>query len=276
MPNAIRFHKSGGPEVLVSEPVPIGKPGPGEARVRHTAVGVNFVDIYIRTGLYPAALPSGLGTEAAGVVEDVGPGVGHVKAGDRVAYAGGPLGAYSEVRVMPADRLVALPQGISDQQAAAMMLKGLGSTVLTVLPKQLPMRPDWRVVPSPKRHTREARCHAFSWPRSTVTARYRIVIYVSMIMLDDIADFDGFLVAYEYRKQNRTGDWVDGRRGSARSASTGRSRRARPNPWARSHAKRAIAQGNSSRPPRLGSLLTRRFFLARRGASPRPHRPPGM
>jgi len=125
MPNAIRFHKSGGPEVLVSEPVPTGKPGPGEARVRHTAVGVNFVDIYIRTGLYPAALPSGLGTEAAGVVEDVGPGVDHIKAGDRVAYAGGPLGAYSEVRVMPADRLVALPQGISDQQAAAMMLKGL-------------------------------------------------------------------------------------------------------------------------------------------------------
>src|SRR6516164_7472544 len=108
MPNAIRFHKSGGPEVLVWEPVPIGKPGAGEARVRHTAVGVNFVDIYIRTGLYPAALPSGLGTEAAGVVE-----------------AGGPLGAYSAVRVMPADRLVALPQGISDEQAAAMMLKGL-------------------------------------------------------------------------------------------------------------------------------------------------------
>jgi NADPH2:quinone reductase len=125
MPNAIRFHKSGGPEVLVWEPVPIGKPGPGEARVRHTAVGVNFVDIYIRTGLYPAALPSGLGTEAAGVVEEVGPGVDHIKAGDRVAYAGGPLGAYSEVRVMPADRLVVLPEGISDQQAAAMMLKGL-------------------------------------------------------------------------------------------------------------------------------------------------------
>src|SRR5262249_655262 len=125
MPNAIRFHKSGGPEVLVSEPIPIANPGPGQARVRHTAVGVNFVDIYIRTGLYPAALPSGLGTEAAGVVEDVGPGVDHIKAGDRVAYAGGPLGAYSEVRVMPADRLVALPQGLSDQQAAAVMLQGL-------------------------------------------------------------------------------------------------------------------------------------------------------
>src|SRR5262249_8875904 len=125
MPNAICVQKSGGPEVLVSEPVPTGKPGPGEARVRHTAVGVNFVDIYIRTGLYPAALPSGLGTEAAGVVEDVGPGVDHIKAGDPGPDAGGPLGAYSEVRVMPADRLVALPQGISDQQAAAMMLKGL-------------------------------------------------------------------------------------------------------------------------------------------------------
>src|SRR5262249_19172595 len=81
MPNAIRFHKSGGPEVLVWEPAPISKPGPGEARVRHTAVGVNFVDIYIRTGLYPAALPSGLGTEAAGVVEEVDPGVDHIRGG---------------------------------------------------------------------------------------------------------------------------------------------------------------------------------------------------
>src|SRR4029453_8612952 len=111
MPNAIRFHKSGGPEVLGWEPVPIGKPAPGEARVRHTAAGVTLGDLYTRTGLYTAALPSGLGPEAAGVVEDVGPGVDHIKAGDRVAYAGGPLGAYSEVRVMPADRLVALPQG---------------------------------------------------------------------------------------------------------------------------------------------------------------------
>src|SRR5260370_6487981 len=125
MPNAIRFYKAGGPEVLVAEAVPIGKPGSGEARVRHTAVGVNFVDIYIRTGLYPAALPSGLGTEAAGVVEDVGPGVDHIKAGDRVAYAGGPLGAYSEVRVMPADRLGVLAQGISDQPAAAVKPQGL-------------------------------------------------------------------------------------------------------------------------------------------------------
>src|SRR5216683_2626870 len=130
MPNAIRFYKAGGPEVLVSEPVPIGKPGPGEARVRHTAVGLNYVETYVRSGLYPAPLPSGLGTEAAGVVEEVGSGVSDVKPGDRVAYVGGPLGAYSEVRVMPADRLVVLPQGISEQQGAAMMLKGLTTQYL--------------------------------------------------------------------------------------------------------------------------------------------------
>jgi NADPH2:quinone reductase len=125
MPKAIRLYKTGGPEVLAWEEVPVGKPGPGEARLRHTAVGLNFVDIYVRRGLYPASLPSGLGTEAAGVVEEVGPGVSDIKSGDRVAYAGGPLGAYCEERVMPADRLVVLPKGISDLQAAAMMLKGL-------------------------------------------------------------------------------------------------------------------------------------------------------
>jgi NADPH:quinone reductase len=121
----IRFYQPGGPEVLMWEDVPIGKPGPGEARVRHTAVGLNYIDIYVRKGLYPVPLPSSLGTEAAGRVEEVGPDVTDVKPGDRVAYAGGPLGAYCEERVMPADRLVVLPQGISDQQAAAMMLKGL-------------------------------------------------------------------------------------------------------------------------------------------------------
>jgi NADPH:quinone reductase len=126
MPKAIRFHQPGGPEVLMWEEVTVGKPGPGEARVRHTAVGLNYIDIYTRRGLYPATLPSGLGTEAAGMVEEVGPGVTDVKPGERVAYGGGRfLGAYSEVRVMPADRLVVLPEGISDRQAAAMMLKGL-------------------------------------------------------------------------------------------------------------------------------------------------------
>ena len=125
MAKAIRLHEKGGPEVLRLEDVPVGDPGPGEARVRHTAIGVNFVDTYVRTGLYPAPLPSGLGTEGAGVVEAVGSGVTHVRAGDRVAYAGGPLGAYSAARVMPADRLLKLPDGIGEQHAAAMMLKGL-------------------------------------------------------------------------------------------------------------------------------------------------------
>jgi NADPH2:quinone reductase len=125
MPKSVRFYQPGGLEVLVWEEVDVGKPGPGEARVRHTAVGLNYVDIYIRKGFYSLPLPSGIGTEAAGVVEAIGPGVKDIKPGDRVAYAGGPLGAYCEVRVMPADRLVVLPEGISDQQAAAMMLKGL-------------------------------------------------------------------------------------------------------------------------------------------------------
>lgn len=130
MSHAIRFHETGGPEVLVWEEVEVGQPGPGEARVRHTAIGLNYVDTYIRSGLYPSSLPSGIGTEAAGVVEAVGPGVTDVKVGDRVAYSGGPQGAYSDARIMPADRLVVLPDGISDQQAAAMMLKGMTAQYL--------------------------------------------------------------------------------------------------------------------------------------------------
>jgi NADPH:quinone reductase len=130
MTHAIRFYKAGGPEVLVWEKVQVPKPGRGEARVRHTAIGLNFVDTYVRSGLYPAPSPSGLGTEAAGVVEEAGPGVTDVKVGDRVVYAGGPLGAYSEERVIPADRLVVLPQDIPDQLGAAMMLKGLTAQYL--------------------------------------------------------------------------------------------------------------------------------------------------
>src|SRR6516164_2003726 len=125
MTHAIRFHKPGGPEVLVWEDVKIGKPGPGEARIRHTAVGLNFVDIYNRTGLYPVQLPSGLGGEAAGVVEEVGSGVTDLKPGDRVAYGAAPIGAYSEARLIPAERLLKLPDSIDDKTAAAMMLKGL-------------------------------------------------------------------------------------------------------------------------------------------------------
>src|SRR3954453_23136270 len=130
MRHAIRFHETGGPEVRVWEEVEVGPPGPGEARVPHTAIGLNYVDTYIRSGLYPSSLPSGIGTEAAGVVEAVGPGVTDLKVGDRVAYSGGPQGAYSEQRIMPADRLIVLPDSISDQQAAAMMLKGMTAQYL--------------------------------------------------------------------------------------------------------------------------------------------------
>jgi len=130
MPKAIRITATGGPEVLRWEDVEVGEPGEGQARVRHTAVGVNFIDTYHRSGLYPIPLPSGLGSEAAGVVEAVGPGVTVVKPGDRVAYAGGPPGSYAEVRVMPADRLVRIPEGVTDQIAAAVMLKGMTAQYL--------------------------------------------------------------------------------------------------------------------------------------------------
>jgi NADPH:quinone reductase len=125
MAHAIRFEKTGGPEVLAWQEVSLGRPGPGEVRIRHTAIGLNYIDTYQRSGLYTLPLPSGLGSEAAGVVEEVGRGVAGLKPGDRVAYAGGPLGAYAEERIMPAERLVAIPTGISDSQAAAMMLKGM-------------------------------------------------------------------------------------------------------------------------------------------------------
>ena len=116
MPKAIRLHQTGGPEALQWEEAEVAEPGEGQARVRHTAIGVNFIDTYHRSGLYPLRLPSGLGSEGAGVVEAVGPGVTHVRPGDRVAYAGGPPGSYAEVRLMPADRLLKLPDGIFDEQ----------------------------------------------------------------------------------------------------------------------------------------------------------------
>jgi len=125
MAKAIRLTRTGGPEVLEYVDVEVGEPGPGEARVRQHAIGLNFIDVYFRTGLYPMPLPSGLGQEGAGVVEAVGEGVTHVRPGDRVAYAGRPNGAYSEVRTMPADILVKLPDAIDFETAAAMMLQGL-------------------------------------------------------------------------------------------------------------------------------------------------------
>jgi NADPH2:quinone reductase len=125
MAHAIRIHKTGGPEVLQWEEVSVPQPGPSEVLVRNKAVGLNYIDTYHRSGLYAVPMPSGLGTEAAGVVEAVGSAVTEFKAGDRVAYANGPLGAYAEMKVHPADRLVKLPDGITFEQAASMMLQGL-------------------------------------------------------------------------------------------------------------------------------------------------------
>ena len=130
MPKAIRFHKTGGPEVLVWEDVEVGDPGPGQVRIRQHAIGLNYLDTYHRSGLYPMPLPSGIGSEGAGVVEAVGAGVSDLKAGDRVAYAGGAPGAYVEARLYPADRLVKIPEGISFDSAAAMMLKGMTAQYL--------------------------------------------------------------------------------------------------------------------------------------------------
>jgi len=125
MIKAIRIHQTGGPEVLAWEEVDLPAPRPGEVRVRHRAIGLNYIDTYFRSGLYPAPLPCGLGLEAAGVVEAVGEGVTTLKPGDRVAYGTGPLGAYAEAHNVPADRLVVIPEGVSDTDAAAMMLKGM-------------------------------------------------------------------------------------------------------------------------------------------------------
>jgi len=130
MSHAIRIHRTGGPEVLSWEEVDVPPPAAGEATVRHAAVGLNFIDTYHRTGLYPLPLPSGIGLEGAGVVDAVGDGVTEVTVGDRVAYAGGPVGAYAEVRNLPAHRLLRLPEGIGFNTAAAMMLQGLTAAYL--------------------------------------------------------------------------------------------------------------------------------------------------
>ena len=122
---AIRMSQNGGPEVMQLVDVELGEPGPGEALVRHHAIGVNYIDVYFRTGLYPQPLPAGVGMEGAGIVEKVGPGVTYVKPGDRVAYSGRPPGAYSQARIMPAEILVVLPDELSFEQGAAMMLQGL-------------------------------------------------------------------------------------------------------------------------------------------------------
>jgi len=130
MAKAIRLHTTGGPEVLKLETVEVGEPGPGQARVRHRFIAVNFIDIYFRTGVYPLPLPNGLGSDAVGVVEAVGPDVTDIRVGDRVGYLMGPQGAYSDVRVMPAAMLIPLPAGVSDRSASALMMKGMTAQYL--------------------------------------------------------------------------------------------------------------------------------------------------
>ncbi|MEJ8857314.1 quinone oxidoreductase [Variovorax robiniae] len=130
MSKAIRIYETGGPEVLKLEDVDVGEPGPGQARVRHTSIAVNFIDIYFRTGLYPLPRPNGLGSDAVGVVEAVGPGVTDIRVGDRVGYLIGPQGSYSQVRVMPAEVLIPLPDGVSDRTASTLMMKGMTAQYL--------------------------------------------------------------------------------------------------------------------------------------------------
>lgn len=130
MSKAIRFYEIGGPEVLKLETVEVGEPGPGQARVRHSYVAVNFIDIYFRTGQYPLQLPNGIGSDAVGVVEAVGPGVTDIRVGDRVGYLIGPQGAYADVRIMPADVLLPLPDGVSDRTASTLMMKGMTAQYL--------------------------------------------------------------------------------------------------------------------------------------------------
>ncbi|GLQ04942.1 quinone oxidoreductase family protein [Sneathiella chinensis] len=130
MTKAIVLQEPGGPEVMKWQDVEVGKPGPGEVRVRHNAVGLNFIDVYFRTGLYPSTFPTSIGMEAAGVIEELGDGVSGLSVGDRVAYAGRPIGAYAEARVMPADILIKLPDSIDDETAAAMMLQGMTAEYL--------------------------------------------------------------------------------------------------------------------------------------------------
>src|SRR5688572_3008713 len=125
MPRAIVIHQTGGPEVLSYEDVEVPPPAPDEVQLRHTAIGLNFLEVYFRTGAYPAKLPSGLGNEAAGVVTAAGKKARGFRVGERVAYVSNTPGAYSEVRNVPASRLVKIPKGVADETAAAVMLKGL-------------------------------------------------------------------------------------------------------------------------------------------------------
>jgi NADPH:quinone reductase len=137
MAKAVRYHSNGGAEVLQLDEVQVGEPGAGQARLRHSAIGVNFIDTYQRSGLYPMTLPAVAGNEGAGVIEAVGPGVTSLKPGDRVAYTN-QVGSYCDQRLVQADRVVKIPEGISDEQAASMMLKGM--TVQYLIHRTYPVK----------------------------------------------------------------------------------------------------------------------------------------
>ncbi|SFN39585.1 quinone oxidoreductase [Variovorax sp. OV329] len=130
MTKAIRVYETGGADVMKLQDVEVGEPGPGEARIRHSYIAVNFADIYFRIGRYPLELPNGLGTDAVGVVEAIGPGVTDINVGDRVGYLVGPQGAYSQARVMPANVLIPLPDGVTDRTAASLVMKGMTTQYL--------------------------------------------------------------------------------------------------------------------------------------------------
>jgi NADPH2:quinone reductase len=144
MVHAIRIHETGGPDVLRWEAVEVPAPGPGELRIRHTAIGLNYIDTYIRSGLYKAQLPLALGQEAAGEVVAVGPGVTGFKPGDRVGYGNGPTGGYAEERVIPAEKVVHIPDGVNDRTAAAILLKGL--TAWYLLRRTFPVQPGQTIL----------------------------------------------------------------------------------------------------------------------------------
>ncbi|WP_030167876.1 quinone oxidoreductase family protein [Streptomyces sp. NRRL S-813] len=195
MAHAVRFHETGGPDVLKWEEVAVGDPGPGEVRIRHEAVGLNFADTYFRSGLYPVRLPDGIGVEAAGVVEAVGEGVTDVTEGDRVTYTGSPLGAYSTERVMPASHLIKLPPGISCETAAAMTMRGL--TAAYLLRRIHPLKPGDTVL-----------LHAAAGGVGLIVSQWaallgiRVIAAVSSAEKADLARAHGCEHVIRYRDEN--------------------------------------------------------------------------
>ncbi|MGV9345885.1 quinone oxidoreductase family protein [Streptomyces spiralis] len=195
MAHAVRFHETGGPDVLKWEAVAVGDPGPGEVRIRHEAVGLNFADTYFRSGLYPVRLPDGIGVEAAGVVEAVGEGVTDVTEGDRVTYTGSPLGAYSTERVMPATHLIKLPPGISCETAAAMTMRGL--TAAYLLRRIHPLKPGDTVL-----------LHAAAGGVGLIVSQWaallgiRVIAAVSSAEKADLARAHGCEHVIRYRDEN--------------------------------------------------------------------------